>query len=218
VRRLTLAALAAVLALPALALAAGEPDYQPVPADVQRARSSLIRKSDLLAVFRRDPKMYAGMPIPQCRGSYMPDRSDLIITGHAFSFFTNGADGIGSDVALFQSARQSRAWWSRVVRPQYITCVARLFARHHASGVRTEVLFAKSLGIARGIAQRAARYRFAVSYTKGKQALVVYREVVFVSWGRATGTVMIAGVNRPCTCGIGLGRRLTGRVHAAVGD
>jgi hypothetical protein len=75
------------------------PDIELNAADVARARSVLIRRSDLISVWGPEPevKATARPGIPRCPGFYMPDRSGLTITGTAESVFTNGADRIGSN-------------------------------------------------------------------------------------------------------------------------
>ena len=192
------------------------PQMKPNPADVDRAQSILIRSSDLISVFRRDPEKRASPGIPHCPGLYMPDRSGVTITGSAVSHFTNGGDGIASSAALFKTKADLRRYWRAVVRPAYADCLAEQ-ETHVKFGTRVKIVDAAPIQVTADGVDRVAGYRIRVRKKRlGSRLWVdVFRTVALIGHGRAMVNIQTAEPRRLCNCIDGLATRVAQRLIAA---
>jgi hypothetical protein len=197
--------------------AGAKPRLQLNAADGARARSVLIRGSDLIPAFRPDPRKRTSPAIPRCPGLYMPDRSRVTVTGIADSDYTNGADGIGSNAAFFRSRGDLEAYWRSTVRPAYARCLAQVFDASGA-GVRSTILEARSLHIGPVGADRVAAFRTIASKRRGNVSGDVYRTVVFLASGRGMVSMQIVGIDHTCDCSEGLAMKLARRLIVASRD
>jgi hypothetical protein len=207
-----------LVATPALAFHArsgGAPRVQFRPADNRRAKASLLRRSDLIATFRRDPRG-GGVPmIPHCQG-FPGDRSGITITGYAKSAFTDGVDVMGSSSTVFRSDADLVRYWATTVRPRFATCDASAIRRSLGRGVKATTLFAKQLRLGPTGTQRSAAFRTITRVSRrGHTPVDWYQTVVFLGEGRGLAAIKIGYANQPCNCHNGLARRLARRLIAA---
>ncbi len=125
-RRLLLLVLA-VLALPALALAAAtDPTKQINPVDQRKAASIVLKQPDVIVPgWKKVPVTTPDSAAnPGCPG-YNPDQSDLILTGEATTNFEGGATKVGLESNVFKTRRDALASWTRLVKPALAPCLAR---------------------------------------------------------------------------------------------
>jgi hypothetical protein len=214
-RTLGVTAVALLVAAPALALSDGSPGaprLQLRAADNRRAKSALLRRSDLISTFRVDPRG-GGVPmIPRC-ADFPGDRSGITITGYAKSSFSDGVDVIGSSSTVFKSDGDLDRYWALTVRPRFASCDAKAYASTRRAGLTTKTLMARQIRLPATGAQRAAAFRTITRVSaRGYEPLDWYQTVVFLREGRALAAIKIGYVNQACSCYTGLARRLAGRL------
>jgi hypothetical protein len=214
---LGVAALGLLVATPAIARPAGPagmPRLQLRAADSRRAKSALLRRSDLISTFRVDPHG-SGVPIPRC-ADFPGDRSSITITGLAKSSFTDGTDVMASSSIVFKSYGDLDRYWARTVRPRFATCNAEAYASTRSAGVKMKTLMARQIRIGATGAERAAAFRTITRVWFGGHSPVDwYQTVVFLRQDRGLAAIKIGYANQPCNCQTGLARRLAGRLIEA---
>jgi hypothetical protein len=215
-RRLALAASACLL-LPTVALGAGgEPRFRPTAADQRLATAGVFTAKDAGPGYRRDPLRLANVLMPRCAGAYPPSRSDLTVTGRAESFLIRASDALGTSVEVFRSQTETQAWWRRVVRPQFATCVGRMSVTSLPPGVAATLVSAKPMPVNKRFADRQARYRVVVRYRQRSDVFVFYQDVFFFSTGRAVGVaMMLTRLRQPCDCIVGAGQEMWAKLMRA---
>ena len=197
-------------------LLAAKPRMDLNAADNARARSLLVRDSDLWANFGPDPAKRAQPNSPRYRGLYEPERSGTTITGSAQSDFTNGADGIATRASLFESEADLDKYWRATVRPSYARCLAEVWDTSVRPGSTAIILQARSLRLKTGL-ERVAAYRTVVKKIRGDTSVDVYRTVVFLAYGRALVNLQVFGILHPCACWSGLAKRTAYRLGTTLG-
>jgi hypothetical protein len=216
-RSAVLAGLVLLLAAPTFAIAAdppGAPRKAYRPADVRRANSALLRKSDLIASFAVDPKE-AGVPlIPHCP-DFPGDRSNVTITGQAKSAFTDGTDAMGSSSLFFKTRSDLDRYWTATVRERFVSCDAELYATTRREGVQAETLFASEIPLGATGAQTAKAFRMITHLSDANAAVDRYQTMVFLRSGRGLTMIRILYFNQPCDCYTGLARLLAQRLIRA---
>ncbi len=211
------AGLVLLLVAPTFAIAAdppGAPRDAYRPADVRRAQSALLRKSDLISSFDADPKE-AGVPlIPHC-SDFPGDRSNVTITGYAKSAFTDGPDAMGSSTLFFKTRADLNRYWAATVRQRFVSCDAEAYAASRREGVQAETLFAKEIRLAATGAQGAKAFRMVTNLSDGTATVDRYQTTVFLRSGRGLSMIRIAYLNQACDCQDGLAKRLAQRLIRA---
>ncbi len=206
-----------LVATPAIARPAGPagmPRLQLRAADNRRAKSTLLRKSDLISTFRVDSRG-SGVPIPRCAG-FPGDRSSITITGLAKSSFTDSTDVIASSSIVFKSYGDLDRYWARTVRRRFATCNAEAYASTRSASVKMKTLMARQIRIGATGAERAAAFRTITRvWFSGHRPVDWYQTVVFLRQDRGLAAIKIGYVNQPCDCQTGLARRLAGRLIEA---
>jgi len=195
--KLTVAALLAA-ALAGAALAGG-PRVQHTPADTAKAKGALLRRADFPAGWMTQPPSISGRPAP-CK-SFSPNESDLVETGAAVSPAFTAPDGFSqvyAVVAIFKTAAQAQADWSRVVRPAMFPCFVALVTKLAPAGSAVSVVSQGAVTVAKQ-APRTAAYSLVVGVTpKGAQAAVkLYLDVVLLGRGRVEAAAIMVGVGQP---------------------
>jgi hypothetical protein len=124
-RRLLLAALAALVLAGAALADPLDPKQRLNPGDQARAKAALLVKSDLGNAWAdRSTAKPSSLKAPICP-SLRPDYSKLTLTGHAESVFDNGNGGIQvvSDVEVWKTLKQAEAHMNALLQPALPTCI-----------------------------------------------------------------------------------------------
>ena len=211
-------ACASLLAAPALAHAAGqagEPTKRLTAADNRRAKSVVVRSSDLLASYRVDTTGTALPGIPHCEG-YPGDRSGIRITGSARAGFTNNSSTIGSTVTFFKSQRDLETYWRKTVRAEYVTCFAQYYATSRRTGVTAETIEVRPIEVGPTGAGRIAAFRTVTRLSaEGVEPFDWHHTTVFVSTGRGLSMILVGSAYHACDCYTGLATDAARRLRAA---
>lgn len=118
----------AVVAPGAVALAAEtDPQKRLTAADKAKAASTILRRSDFPAGWRRNAVTPSTSDF-SCPG-YSPKQSDLVLTGEAMAEFTGpqGVPSISSVANVYRTRREAGLAWARSVSPALVACAARMF-------------------------------------------------------------------------------------------
>lgn len=208
--------LALVVVPVALAANGVDPRSQPLDRpnapDTARAKSSLIRLSDLVKGFRVTTKHDRTPVIPHCE-SYPGDRSDITITGAASSAFTLTSHSISSTALFFKTWADSDRYWQKTVRPKYVQCLAATLA---FSGVKPRITLAKQINIGSTGADKAVAYRLIAHVSlPGKKPFDWTETAAFVKKGRGIAMIRIIYINHLCECHTDIARDLVLRLSGA---
>lgn len=214
---LTVACVFSLMA-PALALAAdqpGEPRNRLTAADNRRAKSAVVRRSDLLPSYRVDTTGLSLPGIPHC-GTYPGDRSRITVTGSARAGFTNNSSMIGSTALFFKNEGNLEAYWRTTVRAEYVACFAEYWAKGRRAGVTAETIEARQINIGPTGATRAAAFRTVTRLSaEGVASVDWYHTTVFVSMRRGLSITLVASAYEACDCYTGLATDAVRRLRAA---
>lgn len=195
--------------------APGQPRESLTAADNAKARSVVIRRTDLNPLFRPAPNGSATDIIPHCAG-YPGDRSSVTITGEAVSGFAYGADKVGSSVSFFKSQFDAERYWKLTVRKAFAPCKAYWLRRLLKRGVTGRTLRAGELALDRTGADADAAYRVVTRlYEGGKAAYDLYDVTAFVRVGRGVAIDHVVYGIRPCVCYADISRLLVRRLSEA---
>jgi hypothetical protein len=185
-------ALALVLALAAggAALAArGDPQKRLVPADQARAKSMLVRTSDLSPAFVARPAATGGGDF-YCAAL---DESDLTVAGEATSpYFTAAPEFVASTASVYASERDSDISWKRGTSAAGQKCL-RTALRSELQGGSVRLLSFERIAFPRR-GQRSVAFRA----TASQQGVRVYLDLVAIQVSRAqAGVVYVSGLVPP---------------------
>jgi hypothetical protein len=202
----------ALLALVVVQVAlAGEPVDRPNAADVKRAKSSLVRLSDL-DKYHVDRKLARAPQIPRC-ANYPGDRSDITITGFASSSFMYYNDSISSAALFFKTFADGDRYWQKTVRTAFVQCLA---SKMNGSGAKQKVMSAKQITIGPTTADRAVAYRMITRVTLPTLKPHYWVETtVFVKYGRGIAVIRIVDLDHVCACYTNIASGLTSRLVTA---
>jgi len=183
--------LLALLALPALALAAEtDPKERLTAADQAKARSIVLKRTDFVAGWKRLPATKEESDL-SC-SFYNPDGSDLTLSGKANAEFERpgGVPSVLSYADVYASAKDAAAAWNRTVRPALARCLAQFFKKEAETDPNTKVTILKQGRIAfPRVAPRTMAFRVAMQLKvteAGKTSTVpVTIHLVVVGRGRA---------------------------------
>ena len=188
-RRLALLLLA-VLAVPALAMAADtDPKRKINAADERKATSIVFKRTDFTAGWKRTSSPSTDEDI-SC-SYYKPNGSDLTLTGDAEAEFeqSGGFPSIYSYADIYATPKDASAAWTRTVKPALPRCLAEYFKKEVTSA-STKATIVKTGPIAfPKVAPRTAAYRIvvklAVTGNGQTQNVPLTLHMVVVGRGRA---------------------------------
>jgi hypothetical protein len=189
-RRLALLA-SAVLALAAAGSAAADhldPKREIKPADQVRARSMLLKQSDLPAGFRGTP---TGTGEPHIDCSEAVSEADLTLTGDVEGLqFVRGTTSVNSAAQIYESTADAAAAWRRGTSSAGTKCLTDLLRREFArQGIR--VVSFRKIPFPR-VLQRTVAYRVTLALETAQGAVPLFADVVVLSHSRAFAQVFVA--------------------------
>jgi hypothetical protein len=197
VRRRLAAVILLVLALPALALAADtDPQKRFTAADQAKARTLLLKKSDFVSGWKKEPATKSGDDDTDFScPNYNPNQSDLVLTGEAEAEFA-GPEGIPSVTSvanIYKTRREATTAWARGDRPQLVPCFASgLEKALEEDGSKVTVTRKGKLAFPRYSPRTSAyRFSFSVTVTRDGQPLTLPMTVQIVVLGHGRGDVTL---------------------------
>jgi hypothetical protein len=221
-RRLTTALTIAVLALATCTVALagkGDPKEAFTKVDQARAKSMLLRRSDLAAGFKAHPSSTSSSDA-YCKGD---DESDLTLTGKAQTpdfvltsptrFFY-----IGSEAEIYRTAAQALVSWRRATSPAGEKCARKIIA-DELTGTGPSTGFQS---FARepfpNVAPLTIAYRVTAKIHAAAGQVTVYFDVVALQRGRAQAVLFIASGGAPLARAetLQFARLLSGRMARAM--
>lgn len=170
--------------------ARGDPQKELTPADNARARSMLLKKSDLAPGFKGNPASSADDPDFYCKAL---DESDLTLTGDAESpNFERGLVYVASTAQVYKTVADASASWRRGTSTAGERCARDILRRGFATqGIRLEsfrrVSFPK-------IADRTAAWRIDLSAKSQGMTVPLAMDLVALMHARAHVTVLFVGL------------------------
>ena len=197
-RRLAAVAFLALIVTGAALAASGEPQKHYTPADTAKAKSVVLKLSDLPAGWTGKKSAGSGGHL-QCK-TFKPDESDLTKTGNADSYdFSKGLYFINSSASIFRSAAQAQAAWDRVVRPGLLTCLRSIFEKGASSGGATTTVTGQGTLAFPKVAPRTAAFRitFQTKSTSPSQTLNGDIDVVLLGRDRIDAVMLFVGFGKP---------------------
>ena len=211
-RRLAAVALLALIATGAALAAKGDPRKHHTAADQAKAKSIVVRLSDLGAGWTGKKSPNSGGHL-HCKG-FEPDESALVETGKANSLdFSKGLQFVSSNAALYATAAQAQTAWNLVVQPGLLTCLKALFEQGGSSGGATTTVKSQGPLAFPKLAARTAAYRIVFQTKSGSQTLSGDLDVVLLGAGRIDTAMLLLSVGVPHTA---LEQHLAGVVAARV--
>lgn len=200
-KQLLVAFLAFCVAVPALALAADtDPKRRISPADQAKARSVVLKRTDLAAGWKKVPPSPDDSE-PTCPG-FNPDSSDLTLTGEAEADFEHGSGAsVISSVEVFVSRSDALKSWTRGAKPALPRCLAHIFLTSvEDDGGKATILKQGQIAFPK-VAPRTIAFRVAARVTVEQQGkppaqVPVTMHVVGVGRGRADATLFTSGLGK----------------------
>jgi hypothetical protein len=184
VRRILLAALAALVVTGAAVADPLDPGQKLTPADQAIAKAAVLVQGDLGAAWKGGLSATpSSLKAPICP-SLRPDFSKLTLTGHAESQFANGNGGlqITSDAEVWKTLRQAEAHMKALIVPSLPKCIKYSFLKTPGGSKLT--LFPVKVRQLGKFADVSVGYRELVGYRIGKQTVPVIADFVFLRKGR----------------------------------
>jgi hypothetical protein len=189
--------LLAVLAVPALALAAdSDPKRKINPADERRANAVVLKRADLSAGWKKTSSPSTDDDDLVCP-YYAPKGSDLTLTGDAEAEFeqAGGFPSVYSYADVYATPKDAAAAWTRTVKVAAARCFADVFKKESASDPSTKVTGIKYGAVAfPKLAPRTAAFRVAltvaVTQNGETQTIPLALHIVVVGRGRAEAGLM----------------------------
>lgn len=190
-RRRLLIFVLAVLALPALALAADtDPKKQINPVDQRNAASIVLKRTDFVPGWRKVPNTPDSGEDVSCPG-YNPDQSDLILTGEVEATFqrTTAVPSVTSFSNVFKTDRDALVSWTRSVKPALARCVGQFLKQGIEEGGGKATIVKQGQIAFPKLAPRTAAYRVVVnlSVTEAGKATKVPFTLHLVALGNGRG-------------------------------
>jgi hypothetical protein len=197
VRILLVAALAGVLAGPALA-GTRDPKQAHSPAGMLSAQKALLQRSDF-------PKGWKSTPSKPLAASKLcddtrPNLSDLTETGYAVApdFALGQQRSVSQRVRVFKNAKQAAATYSRTVTIGLVSCLAKQLKAASSAKARVSIVGQFRLSPPK-VAQQIDGFRV-VAHTvvsSEKEQFDVYADVLVIRQGATVTTVTMTGFGTP---------------------
>lgn len=187
-----------VLAIAASALAANrDPQERHTAADMARARSVLLKRSDLTAGWTATRQDDSSDDDVECSQMDI-DESHLVETGSAESprFNYGPLLAVSQGAAVYRTAREAIVSWNLLVRPQLAACMSEVLDGMEVSGVRFDVIRSSRVPFPT-VAPKTAAYRLRATLTVEGMALPVQVDWVFLGHGRTLTSIFFMGTKDP---------------------
>jgi hypothetical protein len=187
--RAAVCAVVLALAVPFVALAAGDPKaprQQHTAADTKLAKGLVLRRTDFAAGWKQDPP---AKPSPPCTAG--PDESSFVQTAKVAPSFTykDGVTNVGSEADMFRSAAEARKDWNASTASLLGACLVQSASAGFGKKVHVRLVSTKTLPAPKG-AERTLHYRYVLSVRSAKTTNLVV-DVVALGRGRI-GVVLYA--------------------------
>jgi hypothetical protein len=193
VRRLLAALLVLCVAVPAIALAADtDPKKRITAADKAKARSIVLKRSDLAAGWKKIPA--SPDSDATCPG-FSPDESDLTLTGEAEANFQHTQAGlsISSYSEVYETKDDAVKSWTRSNKPALARCIGHFFREEVAQeGNQVKILSAGRMAVPK-LAPRVAGFKVVarVTFTENGETTTVPFTMQLLALGHGRGDTVI---------------------------
>lgn len=196
-RLFLVAALACVLASPALA-AAGDPRQAHTSAGAQAAQKPLLKRSDFPKGWKSTPAKPTGSN-GLCKDT-QPNLSDLTETGYAVApdFALGQLQAVSQWARVFKNAKQAQSSYSRTVTIGLVSCLAKQLKAASSSKATVSIVGQFRLDLPK-VAQQIDGFRV-VAHTKAakeNEQFNVYADVIVIRQGSTVTTVTMTGFVQP---------------------
>ncbi len=154
--------------------------------DQARAEAQLLQASDLGAAWTGGKQKATNFKLPACP-NFHPNQSDLTVTGHSESVFTNGNGGIQveADVQIMKTAAQVTTQYARIFRTGVIPCLE--YDVLKSVGTSAKIRGGLELVVPGAVTVHAYR----VSVTVGTGTAPIYLDFLYFGKGRTEYSVNI---------------------------
>ena len=195
VRKIAVALLTAVVAVPVALAANGEPRHAFTKADQQKARTASLKLADFATGWTAKPDTSTSGAGPKC-ASYSPDQSDLIETGKYKSpdFTYRNGSFVSATTGVFKTRAMARTGYARVARPELPKCFGELLGKQ----AKTKVYSAGPLKLPK-VGDRSDAYRLVVGITPAGSTKEVKATIDFALFnrGRTDVALIFFGIGGP---------------------
>jgi hypothetical protein len=213
--RLAVLLLVAVLAVPAVALAATVDPKAPrqlhVAADMKKAAKLTLRRTDLATGWKLDPP---AKPSPYCTAG--PDESNLVQTAKVDPSFTwkDNVTNVGSEVDMFRTAAEARKDWRLSTLALMKTCLLQSARAGVGKKITVRIVSSRELAAPKSV-ERSLHFRFVFELRSTQTARLV-ADVVALGRGRTTVVLHTLTVRTPLPSSVvsALVKVLAGRLNA----
>jgi hypothetical protein len=210
--------LVAALAVPAVALATSvdpkAPRQRHVAADMKKAATLTLRRSDLAAGWKLDPPAKPG---PYCTAG--PDESSLVQTAKVDPSFTwkDNVTNVGSEVDIFRTAAEARKDWRLSTLALVKTCLLQSARAGAGKKIAVRIVSSRELAAPKSV-ERALHFRF-VFELRSKQTAQLVTDVIALGRGRTTVVLHTLTVRTPLPSSVlsDLVKVLADRLNAGKG-
>ena len=202
----TVVVLTAVVAGAALAANPHDPQKRFTSADQARARTLLVRRSDLSGAGWKAQKSTGDNST--CK-SFNPDESRLTETGEQDSpEFTRVGGFVTSTAAMFKTSKDAQTGWSLEVKPQLLDCLSEGLDQTSTSGATIRIVSKGKLAYPH-LAPRTAAFYVRLAFNVQGIKFNADLRVVCLGKGRANLALMTLSPGQPLMpLPAGLDRRL----------
>jgi hypothetical protein len=216
--RLAVLLLAAAVAVPSVALAAAVDPKAPrqlhVAADMKKAATLVLRRTDLAAGWKVDPPAKPG---PYCTAG--PDESSLVQTAKVDPSFTwkDDVTNVGSEIDMFRTAAEARKDWRLSTLALVKTCLLQSARAGVGATIKVRIVSARELAAPKSV-ERSLHFRFVFELQSTQTARLV-ADVVALGRGRTTVVLHTLTVKTPLPSSVlgALVKVLADRLNAGKG-
>ena len=213
--RLAALLIVAAFAVPSVAVAAAvdpkAPQQRHVAADMKKAATLTLRRSDLAAGWKLDPP---AKPSPYCTAG--PDESNLVQTAKVDPSFTwkDNVTNVGSEIDIFRTAAEARKDWRLSTLALVKTCLLQSARAGVGKKIAVRIVSARELAAPKSV-ERGLHFRF-VFELRSKQTARLVADVLAIGRGRTTVVLHTLTVRNPLPQAVlgALVKVLAGRLNA----
>ena len=196
-----LVVLLAALALAGTAVGAnGQPRHALTKADQQKARSVVLKRSDLGPGFVAQ-KRSGDETLPRGARCAALDESDLTVTGDVDSpdyrlVSGSGFLTVGSTAQVYRTLREANASWRRGTHAQTATCLADIVRLTAPKGRKVTIVSARRRAFP-NLAPKSAAYRIVASFAVDGRRIRVFVDVIILQDRRIQTGLLFSSVGAP---------------------
>jgi len=210
--------LVAALAVRAVVLAAAvdpkAPRQQHVAADMKKAATLTLRRTDLATGWKLDPPAKPG---PYCTAG--PDESNLVQTAKVDPSFTwkDNVTNVGSEVDIFRTTAEARKDWRLSTLALVKTCLLQSARAGVGKTITVRIVSSRELAAPKSV-ERSLHFRF-VFELRSKQTAQLVADMIALGRGRTTVVLHTLTVKTPLSSSVlgALVKVLADRLNAAKG-